>query len=248
MLFRLYTPILVLQAFCLFHAYKTRADQKWFYLIIFIPIVGCLFYLYDQFYNRRTVSVVTETVKTAFVTNYTIEKLENELQFSDSVTNRINLANEYMKYERYGEAATLFERSLEGFMADDPKITMRLLHARYLNKDYDIAIAIGRTLDKEPLFKKSEERVAYAWALHLTGKTPEAAEQFADMDRSFTNHEQRKEYARFLMETGQKEKATALLDELVTEFDQMKEIERRINREVYREVKGMRASLGTTMS
>jgi hypothetical protein len=243
MLFRLFTPIFLLQAFCLYHAYKSRADQKWFYLIIFIPLIGSILYLYDTFYNKRNLTAVTEGVKTAIFTNYTIEVLEKELDFSDNVTNRANLANEYMKYERYADAAVLYERCLEGFMADDAVMKMRLLHARYLNKEYEACIAIGRTLESEKTFRKAEERVSYAWALHHNKNTAQAGEQFADMDRAFTNHTQRKEYARFLMETGQSSKATQLLDELVTEFEQMREIERRLNREVYREVRGMRSTI-----
>jgi hypothetical protein len=243
MLFRLYTPVFILQAFCLYHAYKTRADQKWFYLIIFLPVIGCLLYLYDTFFNKPNLTAVTEGVKTVLFTNYTIEKLEKELTFSDNVTNRVNLANEYMKYERYAEAATLYETCLDGFMADDLVMKMRLLQARYMNKEYDVRETIGKKLESQKEFKKSEERIAYAWALHHTKQTEQAAAQFADMDRSFTNHTQRKEYARFLMETGQSAQATQLLDELVTEFEQMKEIEKRLNREIYREVRGMRSTI-----
>lgn len=243
MLFRLYTPVLVLQAFCLFHAYKSRADQKWFYLIIFIPVIGCVLYLYDAFYSRRNLTAVTETVKATFVTNYTIEKLERELKFSDNVTNKLNLAAEYMKYERYADAAALYEECLQGFMADDVKIKMHLLQARYLNNEPDACVAIGKTLESAKEFRSADERIAYAWALHQTKQTEAAAAQFADMNRTFTNHVHRKEYARFLVETGQQAKASALLDELISEFEQMKDIERRVNRDVYRDVRSMRSNL-----
>jgi hypothetical protein len=101
--------MLALQAFCLYHAYSNRSNQKWYYLIIFIPYVGCFIYLYDAFYSRRNVTQVTEVFKHVVNNNYKIEQLEKAAEFNDSATNNIRLADAYLETGRYPEAAVLYE-------------------------------------------------------------------------------------------------------------------------------------------
>ena len=93
---RFYTPILILQIFCLYHAYKSNSQQKWYWLIIFFPFFGSLLYLFDTFYTRGNIRSLTEGVKGMMNSNYRLEQLERELKFSDNVSNRVNLADAYI--------------------------------------------------------------------------------------------------------------------------------------------------------
>src|SRR5688572_17709867 len=99
-----YTPLLFLQGFCLYHAYKNNVEQRWYYLIAFIPLVGCVIYLYHHFYSRRGIENIGQTVKLAVNSNYRIEQLEKTLRFADNVTNRINLADAYVQIGRFEDA------------------------------------------------------------------------------------------------------------------------------------------------
>src|ERR1044071_3743878 len=110
--------MLALQGFCLYHAYQHRTDQKWYYLIIFIPYIGCFIYLYDAFYSRRSVTQVSEALKQVVNSNYRIEQLEKEAQFNNSATNSIRLADAYIEAGRYAEAAELYANCRLGFLAD----------------------------------------------------------------------------------------------------------------------------------
>ncbi len=74
-MFRFYTPIILLQAFCLYHAYKRNEEQKWFWIILIFPAIGCLIYLYHTFYSKENIEDLTEGVKTSFINNYKIDKL-----------------------------------------------------------------------------------------------------------------------------------------------------------------------------
>jgi hypothetical protein len=238
----LYFPVLLLQAFCVYHAYKNNNGQKWYWLILFLPVIGCLIYLFENFYSRKGLETIAEGVKGVVITNYRIEQLEKELRFSDNITNKTNLADEYLKCERYKDAAALYQECLQGFMADDSALISKLLRAHFLSGNYAAVLQCADKLGSEKTFKNSEERVDYAWALYHEGKADLADVVFQDMDKQFTNHRHRTEYAKFLLLTGKAETARAIMVTLMEEFEHMKDIERRLKRGIIREVRDLYAN------
>ncbi|MEI9918466.1 MAG: hypothetical protein WDO14_06655 [Bacteroidota bacterium] len=236
--------LIALQGFCLYHAYQHRTDQKWYYLIIFIPYIGCFIYLYDAFYTRRSVTEVSEVLKQVVNSNYKIDQLEKDALFNDSATNNIRLADAYIEAGRYAEAVDLYNTCRVGFLADDESLQRKLLRALYLNNEFDKVEALGSELANTKAFKNSEERIGLAWALHKLGKTEQARQHFEDMNRTFTNYASRQAYCEFLIATNDLTAAKALASELAHEFTMMKAPERRIHRDVIRQVADLQQSLG----
>jgi hypothetical protein len=236
-MFEFYTPVFVLQAFCLYHAYRHSSEQRWYWLILFIPVIGCALYLYHHFYSRSSVQNIAEGVKVIVNSNYKLEQLEKAYRFSNNLTNRVNLADAYVNHGRYPEAIDLYKESLTGFMADDPVLRMKLLAAHYRSGDYETTVAYGRELEPEKSFRDAEEHIGYAWALHRLGRTEEAGRHFELMDRSFTNYKHRIEYCKFLREVNRLEDLKTKLTELSEEVEHMKGNERRLRREVVREIR-----------
>ena len=232
-----YTPVILLQAFCLYHAYRNNAEQRWYWFILLFPIIGCAIYLFHHFYNRSSIDTIAESVKGAVNSNYRITQLEKALEFSDSIKNRTILADAYVENERYNDAIRLYTESLAGFMADDPGLRMKLLHAHFLNQDYTRAIALGKDLESEKTFRDADQRLAYAWALHYDGKTEAAEKIFQDTDRSFTNYRHRMEYCKFLLHNGRTDELESKLNDLLHEFEHIRGPERRLYRDVIRETR-----------
>lgn len=239
----LYTPVFLLQAFCVYHAYRNNVEQRWYWLILFFPLVGCLIYLFHNFNNVSTLKNLEENVKSVVISNYRIEQLEKALRFSDSLKNKINLADEYVKVARYADAIGLYESCLQGFMGDDPSLKMKLLHAHFMSANYEAVVEHGNSLKSEKTFKNSEQRVVFAWALHQTGQSGLAETTFADMDKSFSNYYHRLEFCKFLIQTEKVELAKEKLTDLMQEFDHVKGPERRLNRNTFREIKDLYAGL-----
>jgi len=242
-MFGFYTPLFLLQAFCVYHAYRNNYDYKWYILILFFPGVGAAIYLFHHFYNRGTVQTMSDGLKNVVNSNYRIEQLEKKLRFSDTVTNRINLADAYVNIGRYTDATDLYRKCLTGFMSDDPALKMKLLNACFLNDDYQAAVELGESLEKEKSFRNSEERMAFAWALHFNGSAAMAEATFRDMDRSFTNYPQRTEFCKYLITNDRKQEAKEKLAELLDEFDHMKGPEKRLYRNVLAEIRTMAGQL-----
>ena len=59
----LFTPILLLQAFCVYHAYRNNVEQRWYWLILFLPLFGCIIYLVQNFNSASTIKSLEENVK-----------------------------------------------------------------------------------------------------------------------------------------------------------------------------------------
>jgi hypothetical protein len=241
-MFGLYTPVLLLQAFCIYHAYRNNSEQRWYWLIICFPLVGCIIYLVQNFNNRAAIDTLTESVKEVVNSNYRIAELEKALRFSDNLSNKLNLADAYMEIGRFPDAVALYADCLQGFMSEDVPLQMKLLYAHYLNNDYEATIACGHKLESEKSFKNSKERVAYAWALCHIGKIELAEHVFSDMDKSFSNYYQRMEYCKFLLKKGSVEFAKEKLAALMEEFEHMKSAERRFERNTFREIRDLYTS------
>lgn len=243
-----YTPVLILQTLCLYHAYKNNNQQKWYWLILFFPVFGCLIYLYENFYSKRLISNLSEGVKALGNSNHRVEQLERQVKFNDSLTNKVNLADAYMRVQRYVEAVNLYEKCLEGFMSEDPVLLMKLLSACYQNGDYKRVILIGEKLSSNKTFKNADERIALAWSYFFDNQQSLAIDVFKDLDKTYTNFRHRIEYSKFLIKLDQQESAEEKLQELMEEFDHMKPLERKVNKPLISETKKLLKELDKVKS
>ncbi len=243
MFFRLFPFALILQVFCLYHAYKNNSEQKWYLIIFFLPIIGSIFYLYHHFYNRKNMEAISEGLKGAVNSNYTIEKLEKKVKFSETVSNKIELAQEYAKVGRHQETIELYESCLSGNGANDTDIIMGIISSYYETKNYDKVIEYSHIIAEKKEFARSIHRVAFAWSLYHTNQFEEAEDIFEDMDVSFDKYPHRIEYVKFLSKIGKKEQAIAKAESLLEEFDLMQSQHRKNKREFHREIRQLHKEL-----
>lgn len=214
-------------------------------MIIFFPVVGCLIYLYEAFYSRRTVSTITEGLKSVVNSNYRIEQLEAALRFSNSAKNKIDLADAYVVIGRNAEAISLYEECRVGYMADDVFLKFKLLHAFYQNGQYENCITLGQQLTGDKQFANAPERISLAYAYYKAGQLDAATREFDAMDRSFTNFEHRYAYTHYLVETGNIAAAKEKVTELLAETEMMKGLERKTHREAIGKIRELSRRLQT---
>ncbi len=242
---RFYTPILLLQMFCLYHAYTSNTERKWFWIIIIFPVIGSLIYLYDTFYTKRNIDNLSEGVKNAFIGNYKIDKLEKQLKYSDTVSNKIELADEHALVGNYDRALTLYKSCLNGVHKDDSKLLIRIMNNSYLQKDYKSAIHYGEQIVDEKVFNNSEEKLALAWSYYHDENFDLAEEKFKEMDIRFSNYKQRLAYSNFLKLTSRPDECSSKLQNLIDEIDSMDNYEKRSKKKIYKEIKNMSHQLST---
>lgn len=236
-MFRLYTPIFFLQVFCLYHIYTNSKDFKWYMLVIFLPLIGSFIYLYIHFFNQRNIDKVGDTVQNIFSTDSKIDKLHKQVEFSGTVNNRIQLADEYLRKGHFEQAAKEYEECLIGAHHDDPIILMKLMQAEFQLKNFGAVIDIGEKLQSDPSFIKSNDRVALALSYHYEDKPDLAIAEFQAMNAKYSNYFQRYKFAELLQILGKENQSIDLLSELENEISQMDRLELRANKEEIRLIK-----------
>ena len=233
-----YYFILGIQGICLFHAYKNDSAQKWYWIIIFLPFIGCLIYAYENFYNRTSISDLTEGVKGLVYTNYAVEKLEKEVKYSETITNKMNLAEAYIERGRLDEALKLYESCQKGYFENNPELLKKMLRVYFLQKNYPKAVEMGQLLEPtKSAIGDSEDKIGYAWALHYTNDDAKAEQKFKEMDAPFANFTARLEYARFLLTTNRSNEAKTRLTQIIGEHDSMESYEKSSKRHIAKEAK-----------
>lgn len=232
-----YYIIPAIQGFCLFHSYKNNTFQKWVFIIIFIPLIGSLIYLYDAFYNRRNISGLNINVKRMVNANYEIEVMERELKIADTISNRINLANAYLESGNYKKALDMYNQSMTGNYENDPSLKMKKLKTLYLLDNFEEAILIGESLHKHKPFDQSEEKIALANAYAITGKIEMAELTFQSMNFQNCNYKHRVEFGKFLIKINKIDQAKSHFKILESELELMGGFEKKINTDIAKEVR-----------
>ena len=233
---RFYFPIFLLQIFCLYNAYNNKSENKWYWIIIVFPFFGSLFYLYQTFYNGQNIEPVSESVKHVVKNNYRIEKLEEQSKYSDTLSNRMLLAEEHSLNGNYQRSIDLYRLSLKGINKDDPMIIRMLAKNYFLIKDYKSVIALGNQILEDPLFKKSEEKIMYAWSLHYQGDSIPAEIIFKEMDINYSNYVHRLEYVKFLNINDRNPESKKKIIELKEELESMDDYEKELKKEIRNEI------------
>jgi len=206
-------------------------------MILFLPLVGSLIYVYIHIYNARKVGQVKEGMKQTFVKNYKINQLEKELQFADTFSNKMELAEEHSRVGNYSRAIQLYESCNTGLHKDDSQLLLNLIKNQYLLENHKEVVKYGSQLRNEKIFAHSKEKAAYAWALYRTGDEDASERVFKELDVSYANYDNRLEYAYFLEESNRKEEAVDLLVDLLEEINVMDSYEKKMYSQSIKQIK-----------
>ena len=241
---RYYSIIGALQVFCLYHIYKNHRESYWYFVVLFIPALGSLAYLYVEFFTRNNIEKVSESIKNVVNPEYSIQNLLKEAKYSDTITNKEKLADAYASKGQYHQAIALYKSCLEGFNEADSGILTKLMVAQYFVDDYQGVVVAGSKLDGDPVFDKSESQAVYAWSLYHVGQHEKADEVFESMDVRYSHYVQRSEYAKYLIETNRSDQAKDLLSSLIDEFEGMDKTELRQKKAIRKEIEGLMKEVG----
>ncbi|PLY05429.1 MAG: hypothetical protein C0622_01695 [Desulfuromonas sp.] len=135
---------------------------------------------------------------------------------TDSIENRINLAQAYFNVNKYQESIDLLEKSLTGIHSNDLTILEGLCHSHFRNETYDEAL---KYLDK---YEKSNEsslpnnlRLLKAKAYEAKGDIQAAIAEYDVIADICAGEEARCNYAVLLKKQGNLEKAKELFETIL---------------------------------
>jgi hypothetical protein len=222
-----YPIIVVIQILCVLHVIQYRKERWWIWLIVFIPVVGSIVYLFMEVLNRRDMNQLQSSLTQSLNPSSKIIKLEKQLAFADSHQNRIALADAYLEFGDMQKAIVLYEESLQGLYADDPYVNMQLVMAYFLTEAYPKAIEKAQTVLKDKDFQKSTARLYYALSLEKSHQKELAENELEALNVSYSNYEQRLAYGQFLIRNQQSQKAGEVFEEIIAEYNHLSPIERK---------------------
>ncbi|MCE3225766.1 MAG: hypothetical protein K0S32_317 [Bacteroidetes bacterium] len=218
--------IIFLQGICVFHCIKKGNDQKWIWLIVFLPFIGSLIYLFTEVIQKRHVSSVQSVVGDVINPKGRISDLEKQFKYSNTFTNRVALADAYLAAGQNEKAIELYEPGLTGIFHDNELAVKNLIQAYYNVGRYEDIVRMAPRIEKNINFSRSHANFLYAIALEKTGKKDLAEKQYKALNHRFSNYEARYHYGEFLLNEGRKEDAALVFFEMVDEGEQMSRKER----------------------
>lgn len=216
-----------LQAICVIHCMRRGNQQKWIWIIVFLPVVGCIAYIFTEMVSRRQISDVQEGVGVVFNSVGRIKRLEDNLRFTDTFNNRIALADAYIAAGQTDKAIALYEQSMTGAFTENELLLTRLITAYYKVERYADIIPLAQKLYKSVTFARSRAHILYTLALENTGRHDLAEKEFATMKARFSNFEARYNYGMFLRRAGRDGEAKTTFTTMLEEAPHLSRRERR---------------------
>jgi hypothetical protein len=225
-----YYIVLALQAICVIHYLRRGSQSNWIWLIIFLPLIGCILYIFTEIIKGGDIRNMQSGLGSLFNPSGRISTLEENLRFADSFNNRVLLADAYLNAGQTDKAISLYESSLTGAFDENEHVLAQLSIAYFSKERYADMLPLAKKVVRLPQFIRSRVHIQYALALEYTGKPDLAEQEFKTMKGRYANFESRYEYGRFLLRAGRTDEAIRLYKEITDEASYLGSRERRANR------------------
>ena len=205
---------IIIQVFFAIHAGRT-GRYWWIFIILIFPFVGSLIYFFVEYLPERQMTAKAKRPGNAYPSK-SIRQLKQELEITDSVKNRMNLAKAYFQAGQYPASIELLKKSLEGIHANDLNIIEGLCHSYFHDGDFD---NLFEYLQKYKELNKKELpnilRLLKARAFEETGDAETALKEYEAIFDIYTGEEARCRYALLLKKQGHIEKANEIFGNIL---------------------------------
>lgn len=228
---------LILQIFCIYHAYKNHKEYHWYLIILFLPLIGSIIYLITQVFNKRDLQQAQDSVTKIINPTKKITELQQKVQFANTHDNQVQLADAFFEIRDYNNAITHYENSLDGLFQKDEYAHRQLVKSYYFIEDFKKAIEKGGIVKDNNDFKKSDGFYYYGLSLAKNGSKEAAKIIFDQINKPFSNYTERLNYAKYLLHENDTVNGKNILDELVQESLQVSKPVKRKNSSIFNDAK-----------
>jgi len=228
-----YYIIIILQAICIYHIYKTRNNTYWYFVIIFLPAIGCLIYGVIHLLTKKNVEIAQNEIITTINPSKKIKDLEKKVAFSDTFQNRIDLADALFEQHNYLLAEEEYKTALSGSHSNDFYANSQLLKTLYYQDKYNDVIQIAQELKTKSDFEKSRAQFLYGLSLSKEGSLEEAETILKKIDQRYSNYAERLELSKFYLENNKKNNALEILIEMQNEHTNLTKPNKKKHRTIF---------------
>ncbi|WP_378177383.1 hypothetical protein [Aquimarina sp. SS2-1] len=235
--------IIALQAFCIYHAIKNRNEYYWYFLILFLPVIGCIIYLVTQVFKKKDLNVVQNEIVQVINPTKKVNDLRKQVEFADTFQNRVHLGDALYDIEDFNTGLGEYELAINGEYYQNPGVVKKLIEGYFQTNQFDKVIFCAEQIKSRSDFRGSRSQFLYGLALEQHGRADEAEENLRPIDQRYSNYKERYILAKFLIDKGEIIDGKEILKEIQIESQHMSKPNRNIYRGVVNDVNKLLASL-----
>ena len=220
--------LLLIQLCFAYHALKTGRPYWWLFVIMGMPVAGCLLYYFIEVFpssrESRSAEKAVRNLAKAFDPDKSLREHVANLEDCGSVDNRIALARSCMDRKMYREAISLYRSCLAGVHQSDPDIRFGLANAFVFAGDFKEAHAMALALrHSHASFRSPEVRLVSAKALEGLGRLDEALAEYRVLADTYAGEEGRWRYGALLHRMGRSAEASDVFHRMLRNASRMPE-------------------------
>ncbi len=210
----------VIQAFFVFHVYRTGRPYWWAFIILSFPVIGCVAYYALEVFpgsrEHRSARRAANQVARAFNPTGSLKARLEALAVCPSVANKIAAADEFMRCGVFGEAVRLYRDALTGPHADDPNLLLGLARAHVNDGtlvEAQEVLACLRRVDAR--YRPEEARLLMARTHEGLGQTEQALAEYEEVAQVYIGLEAKCRYGMLLKQLGFAVQANSVFKEML---------------------------------
>ena len=208
----------IIQIICAVHAYR-HGNERWIYFIILVPGIGCTVYFIAEILPGLRHSREAKAIKKGIVRTLDPQRevriLKESLEISDTLENRLALADACLEAGHFDEAIEIYSSALK-IETHEPRIMEKLASAYYASGKYQQAKQVlEEIIQHNPGYKSVDGHLLYARTLEALDEFDAACAEYDVLVQTFPGEEARCRYALLLKQKGKLHEATKLFDEVI---------------------------------
>jgi hypothetical protein len=232
---------------CILHVLRSNRNTQWIWLIILFPVGGPLIYFIVEIwpeFRGGSRGGLGFNVRLPQNPEKLISRLKEELEFTNTVEKRVQLAHAYAAAKRFPEAIETVTACLRGVFKDDALLTFELAKLHLAAGHHREALDTLKVLDGLKSKHARYERQLLAARCHeALGEVAEASACYEQAVLLSVGEEARYGFAQLLAVQGDREQAQRLFDEILRNAKHGGGPYRRANREWIKQAKIQRSAL-----
>ena len=234
----LYLLMIAIQVLCIVDVIRHGRNQLWIMALMFLPIASTIAYVFVEVLpgmkGNRHVRTVQAKAVMAIDPDREVRAARSALDLTDTVANRMRLADALAGLGKYGEALPLYREAI-AMAPVDMRTAEKLARAEFETGD---AAAALTTLDEAPPSSAQSDRdrqaLLRARILDQLDRKDEALAIYADLVTRLPGEEARCRYAALLIEQGWDNKALTVLEEVESRMKRLTRHQRSAEADMYR--------------
>lgn len=210
----------LIQVALVIHIIKTGRDTKWIWIIVTLPLVGSLAYLFIELLpgagNTQTAQRATTKLRDTISPDADLKGAAREFSTSETVASAVKLAAECLEHGHYDEGKEVLYRARTGIHVDDPEILFGIAQCEFgLEHFKTVRELLEELIEKNPDYQNQDAHLLYARSLEAVGDTTNAELEYTTLHGYATGPRASLFYAKFLRNQGQQGAAREVFTHIV---------------------------------